>query len=380
MLEIIVRNAPFALAMAALVGCKTTVEGGGSGGSGGGGSGGAGSSVTAAATSTSGSTSGGSTSVSVGTGGSTSGTTGSGLPGFACSGPDSAGPSAACTPKDLGCNPGKSVCAAVEVVNGAPSFALKMAQVNFTQPAALATGIGKSVLQNWMGPQPPICHVPNFLLAWILQFDLAAGTLTTGGAIEGAGQAPGFQLINGTVGGGTTAILPVTAPLALGAGCDLDVSVGDVNVPLQYDQNSPLSSIYLPFRHLRFKGGKVSPDHNCIGEYNEALLAPANNCAPTATVPAYTDGAEIEAMIPLEDADQAIIGLLQESLCVFLAQNAAMYATQTGQYKTCARDASGKILFPGDWCSVTDQPATASCSDAVRVHATFAASGVRMMD
>jgi hypothetical protein len=379
MLEIIARTAPFALATAALVGCTTTVQVGGSGGGGAGagtGAGGQGSSVTATATSVSS----GETTTGAGMGGSPPATTGSGLPGFACSGPNTGGPSAACTPKDQGCNPGKSVCAAVEVVDGAPSFALKMAQVNFTHPAAFTKGIGKSVLQNWMGPQPPICHVPNFLLAWILQFDLAAGTLTTGGAIEGAGQAPGFQLINGTVGEGSTAILPVTAPLALGAGCDLDVAVGDVNVPLQYDANSALSSIYLPFRHLRFKGGKVSPDHNCIGVYNEALLDPVNNCAPTATVPAYNDGAELEAMFPLEDADQAIIGPLQMSLCLFLTQNTAMYGTQTGQYQTCARDASGKILFPGDWCSVTDQPATASCADAVHVSATFAASGVRMAD
>ena len=365
MLEIIVRNAPFALATAALLGCTTNVVVGGSGG---GGAGGEGSSVTTTATSTSG---GSTTSSAV--------TTGSGQPGFACSGPNSAGPPAACTPKDLGCNPGKSVCAAVEVVDGAPSFALKMAQVNFTHPAALATGIGKGILKNWTGPKPPICHVPNFLLAWILQFDLAAGTFTTGGAIEGAGQAPGFQLINGVIGGGTTAIQPVTVPLALGAGCDLDVAVGDVNVPVQFDSVNP-NSIYLPFRHLRFKGGKVSPDHNCIGVYNEALLEPANNCGPTATVSAYTDGAELEAMIPLEEADLAIISPLQGSLCVFLSQNEATYGTQEGQYKLCKRDASGKILFQGDWCAATDQPATASCSDAVRVHATFAASGVRMAD
>lgn len=374
MLEIIARKAPFALAAAALAGCTTTVHVGGGGGSGG--EGGA-----ATSASTSASTSSGWTTSSAGTGGSTTGTTGTGTPTFACSGPNSAGPSTACTPKDLGCNPGKSVCAAVEVVDGAPSFALKMAHVTFAKPSALSKGIGKSVLENWLGPKPPICHVPNFLLAWVLQFDLTAGTLTTGGAIEGAGQAPGFQLIQGAVasGGGTTAILPATAPLALGAGCDLDVSVGDVNVPVQYDESGS-GTIYLPFRHLRFHGGKVSPDHNCIGVYNDANLLPENNCGPTPTVPPYQDGAQLEAMIPLEDADQALVGVLQESLCVFLSEDKDTYGTQDGQYSYCARGADGKILFQGDWCSITNQPATASCADALRVSATFAASGVRMAD
>jgi hypothetical protein len=269
----------------------------------------------------------------------------------------------------------------VEVVDGAPSFALKMAHVKFAKPSALTKGIAKNMLENWLGPPPPICHVPNFLLTWILQFDLTAGTLTTGGAIEGAGLAPGFQFIQGAAppGGETTAILPVTAPLALGAGCDLDVSVGDVNMPLQYDESGS-GTIYLPFRHLRFHGGKVSADHNCIGTYNDANLLPGNNCAPTATVPAYQDGAQLEAMIPLEDADQALIGLLNQSLCVFLSQDEDTYGTQTGQYTYCARGADGKILFQGDWCSITNQPATADCADALHVSATFAASGVRMAD
>jgi hypothetical protein len=42
----------------------------------------------------------------------------------------------------------------------------------------------------------------------------------------------------------------------------------------------------------------------------------------------------------------------------------------------CKRDASGKILFQGDWCAATNQAATAGCADAVQVSATFAAQAV----
>nr|AYM54389.1 hypothetical protein [Phaselicystis flava] len=354
MFAFIVRNAPFALAVAALAGCSSNVSFGGDGDGGGGG---------------------GATSSAQGAGGSTTSSAGSGTPGLACSGPNSAGPATACTPQDAGCNPGKSVCAAVEVVDGAPSFALKMAHISFSKPAALSSGIAKSVLQNWLGPPPPVCHIPNFLLAWIFRFDLTAGTLTTGGARQGAGMAPGFQLIDDISAG--AAITPVVAPIALGAGCDLDVTVGDLNVPIQYDPGFA-SNFHLPFRKLRLHGGKVSPDHNCIGVYNDALLSPGDACAPTDAVPAYTHGAQLDGWMSLEEADAVIISPLQQSLCVFLSQDAAAYGEQVDQYKLCARGPDGQIVFKGDWCSATDQPATAGCADAVKVTATFAASGVKM--
>ncbi len=291
MLEIIVRNAPFALATAALVGCTTTVQVGGSGGSGGSGAGGEGSSVTAAVTSTSGGST--SVSVSVGVGGSTPGTTGSGQPGFACSGPNSAGPSAACTPRDLGCNPGKPVCAAVEVVDGAPSFALKMAQVNSHPARGAGHGHRQERPPELDGAAAADLPCPELPPRVDPPVRSRRGDAHHRRGDRGAGQAPGFQLINGTAGEGMTAILPVTALLALGAGCDLDVSVGDVNVPLQYDANSPLSSIYLPFRHLRFKGARSLPITTAsvsttrLSSRRPTTARPRPRCPPTPTAPSW---------------------------------------------------------------------------------------------
>lgn len=72
---------------------------------------------------------------------------------------------------------------------------------------------------------------------------------------------------------------------------------------------------------------------------------------------------------------------MQESLCVFLSQDAATYGTTNGgQFKHCTRDASGKILFQGDYCSVTNQTASPGCSDAVEVVGTFAAAGAKVVD
>jgi hypothetical protein len=42
----------------------------------------------------------------------------------------------------------------------------------------------------------------------------------------------------------------------------------------------------------------------------------------------------------------------------------------------CKKGPNGEILFPGDWCAAQNQPATASCHDAVQLSASFTASGV----
>jgi hypothetical protein len=372
MLSSLTRTIPFLLASAALSGCTGTVEIAGTGTGTTGGAGGA----PATATST-----GGEWSTTSGGWGSTSATSGSGNPQvYGCSGPNSAPPATACTPSDPGCNPGKSACAATEVFDGAPTFALRIESLELTKPAALGTGIGKIALENWLGPVAPACQIPDYLVSWLLQFNLAAGSLTTGAAIKGVGTA-GFQFINGTIDTWDTsvAILPATAAFALGDGCDLDVAVGDVNVPIQYNPGSP-GNVYLPFRRLRFSGAKITPDHNCIGTYGADKLSPASGCAPPKGTSPFEGGAEIHGMMTLEEADKIVVADLQESLCVFLSQDAKTYGTTGSQFKYCTRDAASKIIFQGDFCAATNAAATPGCADAVEVSGTFAAAGVKMGD
>jgi hypothetical protein len=42
----------------------------------------------------------------------------------------------------------------------------------------------------------------------------------------------------------------------------------------------------------------------------------------------------------------------------------------------CKRDASGNILYQGDWCSSTNAAATSGCADADALAGAFAASSV----
>jgi hypothetical protein len=372
MLTSIARKFPFFLALPALVACNgTVVFGGGAGGE----------PATTGGDTTTGGQWTGAVSSSSGWWMTTSATTSTGSgppPVYECSGPNSGSSSTPCAIQDAGCNPGLSACGATEVYDGAPRFALRMAHVDFQKPYALSTGVAKSLLQNWLAAPPPVCHLPDHLLTWILELDLNEHTLTTGGAVVNAGAAPGALFINQSIesSGYGTAMIPATGPLMLGNGCDLDVTVGDVNMPVQYDAAGP-GNIYLPFRHLRFSGGKVTPDHNCIGRYADEELSPASGCAAPAGASPYQDGAELHGIFTLEDADKVVIGPLQESLCVFLSGDANTYGMQVDQFKRCKRDASNHIVFPGDYCSVTNQPAQGGCADALEVSATFTAVGVK---
>jgi hypothetical protein len=263
----------------------------------------------------------------------------------------------------------------MEVVNGAPSFALRMAHLVFSKPAALATGLGTMAANDWLWYSPPVCQVPLGQTTWVMKFDLAAGTLTTGAAMDPGGSAPGLEFTSTAVTNGNTSatIMPVTAPFALGNDCALDVTVGDVNMPLPENEG-----LYMPFRKVRFSGGKITPDHNCIGTYADDKLSPDSACTAPQGASPYTNEAEIHAMLSLEEADTIPIQILGISLCVFLTHN-----KNTGGLPNpplCPRGPDNKIIFQGDHCSATNGPATPDCADALEVVGTFAASGVKLAD
>jgi hypothetical protein len=126
--------------------------------------------------------------------------------------------------------------------------------------------------------------------------------------------------------------------------------------------------------------GKLTEGNNCIGSYNAATLQPANNCTPDATHPQFTDGASLDGYITLKDANNVTISALNESLCVLLSGGGAQYTTtKPGSSETvCTTDASGNVVYQGNWCSTTNMAATSSCADSVSLSANFAASSVKI--
>jgi hypothetical protein len=338
----------------------TTSTSGGSGGSGDGGT---------SSVSTSASSSGGG-----GLPGTTT-TTSTGSSGGVCSGPNTPMPVGACVPQDLDCQTQSSICAASETYAGAPQFALRVTQVTPSAPHALSTGVGKSGLENALGAPPPACDVKSGMQGWALRFDQAAGTVIFGGVQASFAAEPVFSFLDQTLpsGGGSVHFAPLTLSASIDASCGFTSASGDIDLPLFLQEASP---IYLPLRALRIHDAAVSPDHNCIGAYNAQTLDTGNGCLPTAESPAFTNGATMEAFIPLEAADQVMVTILQRSLCAFLVESPAY--TDEGSPAKCKRDASGAIVFQGDWCSATNQPAEPGCADAMHFSAGFAAAGAKL--
>ncbi len=307
-------------------------------------------------------------------------TSGDGGGGTACSDPTPESlPAGACTPADAVCNASTSVCLAVADAHGAASFGLRVAHLTMTSPAAFTTGIVQSIFEGYATPDQPQCNLSGpGTFSWLLGFDTAQGTLRTGAAKPASDPTLGYTFVDGpvTLGGVDFSIAPVTLTAPVDAACNVTSSSGDVILPFYGDSTGTLMTL-IPVRSLRFLDTRVTPDHNCIGAYDTAGLAPASNCLPDATHASFVDGGQFDGYISLDAADTVLVPPLSETLCVVLSQNASLYGTpEINGVSRCTRDTGNAIVFQGDWCSATNQPATATCADAVRFAGAFAASGI----
>ncbi len=292
-------------------------------------------------------------------------------------GTTSTGSGGACSPKAVCATPGTaSACIGLTDNTGKTSFGLRMAEIDFTAPAAfVATGPLKTAIAGDVAIDDAECNLPGTgTFSWLLQFDTTAGTLKSGGAKPASDPTKGYSFDTDMLMGLSLAPVVYNAiPDASGA---FATPTGmTLNFPIFLDAAGSMV-IVLPIKASRVVMGTLSKDENCIGTYNAATLDPANSCLPDATHPLYTDGGVVDGYISLKDADNIIIPALNESLCVLLSGNPTMYGTQKGSSTVCTTDAGGNIVFQGDWCDTTNSPAGAGCADSVSLKANFAASSV----
>jgi hypothetical protein len=271
------------------------------------------------------------------------------------------------------CTAVPSLCVALGNNNGKSSFALRMADLELTKPAALTKGIVKNVLQNGVQMNLPTCNFGGGgTFSWLLQFDTASATLTTGGAKPASNPLNGYGFVNGSVAG--VAVAPVSVGLVNAGGGLFETAQGiSLKMPVFLDAEGQ-SAIVLPLQQLTIKGG-VSNDGNCIGAYNAGGLDPANNCLPDDNTPLYIKTATLDATITLEDADKIDINAIGQSLCVLLSGDAAQFGDGDKPINRCKRS-GGKIVFTGDWCAATNS--AGGCGDAVKMGGTFAANAVKL--
>ena len=308
-----------------------------------------------------------------GQGGSGAGAGGTGAQGSggsgACAGDPGTGPCAATAE----CSPVASRCIAFDDPCGKSVSTLRMAEIDFTAPPVMAQGLFADLIRKGVLLDREACNLAGTgTISWLVELDRTVATLKTGAA-KPADPTAGYCFVNESIGG--VSAVPAISPAPVGAdGTFTAETIDTLFLPLYLDAAAS-DLILLPLSALGISG-KLSPDGRCIGAYDDATLSPANACQPDPGQKSFIHAGKVVASISLEDADQVDVTQLGQSLCVLLSGNSAMYGDGAKPISRCKRDAGGKLLFQGDWCTLTDGPAGSGCADAVHVEGTFAASAV----
>jgi hypothetical protein len=273
---------------------------------------------------------------------------------------------------------------------------LRISQLRVTKPALLASKpiefsiIGPAV--TWIDDAACGLSAPGKAgqFNWLLEFDIAAKTLKTGGAKPVDDAHSGYCYVNAMFGMLPVAPIPPT-PIDITDNKDGSFTFGttqkfDISVPIFLDKTGMKQPIVLPLKGGSIKNGKLTEGGNCIGRFKGETLDPTSTptpCTPPVSDPTkddayqYTSGATLDGYVTAEDADNVIVVDLGQSLCSLLA-NTSMVAADG--IKHCARDAAGKLDFsktttPPDFSSKGD-----GMNDAYGLGAEVSAAGVKIND
>lgn len=261
---------------------------------------------------------------------------------------------------------------------GQTKFGLRVTWLDLVAPQSLDTPVLKNVIEGGALPLDMSCNLfgsGNFV--WLMEFDTAASTMKTGGAKPGGPASAGFAFVDEMVPAVTGMIhvqpttLPGLKPDAQGAFSS--TADADVVLPI-YTGQTATSAVLLPLHRMRFTMGTLSADQNCVGHYNAAGLDPENLCVQDDTHPAFLQGGAVDAVIVLEEADNIVVDVLNESLCVLLSGDPNQFGEPNAQGLTVCKRTGGVIDFKGDTCS----SASGGCDDAVKFSATYAASSIQI--
>jgi hypothetical protein len=283
------------------------------------------------------------------------------------------------------CTAADDTCIGLVSNQGQTTFGLRMAEIDFTTPAKLASGLVAMVVGDAAQADVPSCNLMGeATFNWLLQFDTTTNTLKTGGAKPVADPTAGYSfddemLMNGN--GQLVQVSPITLSATVSNTGTFSVTTGqDVIIPVFLAANAS-SYVLLPLRQARITMGTLSSNNDCIGTYNAAGLQAASDCLPDQTHPLYIDGGALDGFMTLADADSVEIAPLKQSLCYVLSGETTGTVNPNTGVTGCLRspnNESGTITYMGDWCSTTNSAASPSCADAVQLQANFAAASVKI--
>ncbi len=277
-------------------------------------------------------------------------------------------PQPGCTIDEARCG-SASTCLPIGDNKGKDVLDFRIRRLNIAAPAALASDfIQNTVVTLNIDLAEKSCgELGKGLFTWLLRVDKKNNTLLTGGAPPAKDPiGTGFCFASFT--SGANKVDPLSTKIEFSGDTFKSTEAKNVNIPIFLGDDLG-SVVLLPISGVHIEGVTISADDNCIGSVNTAALDPS--CADDRTICSkWRTAGSLGGYITLEQADSVLIrDLNNKSLCSLLAGESAL---------TCPRDASGKILYQGDYCSKDGQGG--SCADSVWLAATFAASAAKIFD
>jgi hypothetical protein len=280
-----------------------------------------------------------------------------------------------CIPTDPSC-PAVGVssdCLALVDNSGKDQFTLRLSQLSITAPVALTTALVSGIVADGVYINLPTCNVSGMgSFSLMTEVDLATNTLRVGGAYPEEDPSNGYCFVYDAQNG----VEPVEVAIEqLPGGGFRSEAFPRAVVPVFTDR-SATTVVYLPLRDTTLSRADLSADHNCIGRFNTEGIVPETGCeASPPEVEYFVNGGELEGYIQIEEADEVIVDLAGQSLCVLLSNDPNQYG-DGGDPNRCKRDGGGAIELKGDWCSTTNS--AGGCQDSFRMQAEFAASAASL--
>ena len=290
------------------------------------------------------------------------------------------------------CDLSQSICLASADNAGKSRVDLRIGQLAVTAPKALTQPfVRDTVIGANLSLNVESCALyGKGQFSWLLSFDLANNTLTTGGApiiADEAALKAGTCFLDTRDAKTGLDIKPATVSATVAADGSFGTTgaVDKVAIPIFLDQTGQ-NVVYLPLHQVVFDGlpstgllgddGQPRRDGNCLGWYRSDSLAESENCLPAdsnnGTV--WQNGAHLVGYITVAEADTVWVKDSAESLCVLLSPDSSCKddgATDPSRKGYCVQTPK---CTTGDWDAASNTAGGAK--DAYKLEANFAASGI----
>jgi hypothetical protein len=275
-------------------------------------------------------------------------------------------------------------CMATVDNSAATRKTLRLSQLQVLQPKGLAskpiqfTVVGPAVTLN--EPKCGLKTDKGGQFNWLLDFDLTAKKLRTGGA-RIANPDDGYCFLKTNVGG--VPVEPILADISydeatgkFGTTSKIDKLV----VPIFTTTDANNVPILLPITNAEIADGTLTEKGNCIGRFKGEDGELDENCqTKTSDVGSpdayqFENAGKVRGVITLEETEQVRIVDLNQTLCHFL-----FGISDPNDSSKCPRGPDGKltaeVMAKADSASVPGGP-----NDSVALEAAFSAASIKIKD